>query len=199
MGNMVFKILFLLLISINCFSQILYSKDGVSLGEKSIIVQSCIAGGNTELTEINGLKIDFKDYCKCFAESVIPNYNYNEIIDAVNSNNLKGLIQSEKGFDLVMECLNLTNVNYNNEFNWGSSKKYKEEWLRQITANCFESFESSLDVSKDWTIVFCNCYSEKIITGKYSQIEIEESDENSAFFKEVIMYCSNKANKTESL
>jgi|GEM_PF-4342345 len=56
-------IIYLMTLMLPCAAQVVESKDGVSLGQRSEFISSCTKGADKKLMNINGMEIEIYKYC----------------------------------------------------------------------------------------------------------------------------------------
>ena len=68
----IFNTLVAILFFFTVNAQSLYTKDKVSLGPRSVFMESCVGTGEQKMMELDGMSIDVKSYCECAANELIP-------------------------------------------------------------------------------------------------------------------------------
>ena len=197
------KIFFLLFIITNvvpCFGQIVKSKDGVSLGNRSELISACIKGTNKKLMNINGLEIESYQYCACVCDNLIPSINSWEIEKATKENKMTELILMDKNLDIIMKCLE-GNYKINDDYKFGLTDN--PELQQKIgVKNCVKEIMNDDEMNEIWTKElaeeYCDCAINKLLSAGYTYKDILQiEDENSATFNEIAVPCVTEVLKTK--
>lgn len=114
------RLLLLLIVAISnqCLAQNLHSKDGVYLGERSVLMAECVRAGSGQLMEIGGIAIDFESYCGCLADELLPSIYSYEFAEAAQNDAIDALLVRPDLFALLMHCLD-DKFEIADDFNYG--------------------------------------------------------------------------------
>tara|TARA_B100001564_G_C20612259_1_gene658167 strand:- start:602 stop:1243 length:642 start_codon:yes stop_codon:yes gene_type:complete len=192
---------------IKIYSQVIYSADGISYGQRKDIINNYLNESKRQgisETIFMGSKISIERFCNCIVD-FMPFYNYDvfqenytngTFIELLNSNNhlkkffecsiqnYKALIgKNESEVDNIFSEAKKTGAN---EF----TDKTAKIWIN----NCIEEMKEvnkrdNLNVNDSWIKDFCECQQSKIWTSTYSLDEMNNPKEGGSFHKEVIMKC----------
>jgi clan AA aspartic protease (TIGR02281 family) len=197
------KIYFLILLSLNvnlipCLGQIVKSKDGLSLGERSVFMAGCTKGADKEIININGLEIELYKYCACLCDNVFPTINSWEVGKAMKENKMTELFLEDKNLEVVTKCLE-GSVKINDDYKFGQTDN--SEFEKGIK-NCVNKIINDVEMKEKWpkelAEEYCGCAFNKLFSAGYTFKEIlEMGDENGSMFNEIIVPCISEVLKTK--
>ncbi len=185
----------LFFISIKLNSQNVITKDGISLGKRSVFISSCIKGANQEMIKFKGIEILTSKYCACLTDKLIPKLNSWEIKKAANENKMKDLFLRDGNYEIILNCAT-GNVKFDDDFKFGKTgdiEFQKKVWVKKCKNEIIKN-----DTDKFWTIETaegaCECLVSKIFNEGNSYKDLKEIiDVNSPIFNEVAIPCVVKA------
>lgn len=178
----------------NLFSQNLYTKDNVDIGERSVFIETCITGANQRFINVNGIEIDAYSYCSCMGDNLIPSITSTELMDAIQNNKVAELVTNETNFGILMNCVE-NNIELKDDY------KFNDAPLNDITQKvaitvCVQEILSDPENLEFWTPElanqYCDCAISKIYALGYTYKDILELElEDGASFNEIVVPCIN--------
>jgi clan AA aspartic protease (TIGR02281 family) len=186
-------ILSLFFISKLSFSQNVYSKDGVSLGDKKIIVDACIIGFNSQLEGFDKIKFKPEKYCSCVCDNLIPTLHSEELNNAIFNNNFDELLMDNNNIGIVLDCLNLGEMDLK-EDSTNTSIEKDNIMVKVGVKTCVNeimSDESTKGIfTQEIAEKYCDCAMNKIFGAGFSFETLKElENENSESYNEIILPC----------
>ena len=92
-------------LSISTFSQAVFTKDGVELGDRSNLLIQCIGGFDKDDIDLNGIMVNKYKYCSCVCDNLIPEVTSDEILMAMKTNDLSSLFLKDQNLKIIMKCV----------------------------------------------------------------------------------------------
>lgn len=191
MKKLVFVVLFV--VAINSVSaQIIYTKDGVALGDKNELISGCADGIGSPEIDLNGVNFNSHDLCSCLVSTVFPAMTLQEMmyLSEQDEENIMSLIPSDI-YSLLMQCM-YSNVTYDEDVTF-DPEMFTEENIEIAVDACVESFLATdgINASRSNVEKYCRCVMDKL---PESNLSVEEymkqvQDVNSKLFNEVITPC----------
>jgi len=173
-------------------SQMVKSKDGVSLGDRKIFIQTCTQGAENQKMNVKGIEIEAEKYCACVCDNLIPTINSWEMEEAVKSGKLMELFLEEKNLEILMECVE-GNIEVKEEYEFGSSEHtelQKELGIKMCVKEAMADEEYEDLWTEEMAKQYCSCAIDKLYSAGYTYKDLlEVEDENSQSFNEIIMPC----------
>lgn len=198
-----FILLFLIQIG---FSQTVKSKDGIELGKRSDIIESCVGGAREKAMSVKGMEFNIADYCSCVCDELIPNLYFRDMEAAMKEDKLIDLFLEEENLNILLGCLdgNYT-VDESYEFNAENESELTiEAAKRQCIKEIINDPEMSATWSEDLAEEYCSCALNKLYSEGYTYKDLMQiEDENSETFNEIAVPCvtevlaAKKENKNE--
>lgn len=190
--------------SFSCFGQAVKSKDGVTLGQRSEFISSCIKGAKKEMININGLEIETSKYCACVCDNLIPAVNSWEINKAVKENKMTEFLLKDNNFRVLLNCLE-GNYEFKDDFVFNYAKNSNLDLIKKIGINnCINAIlndkERKDNITKEMAEKYCDCALTKLIASnnyKYKDL-VQIKDENSPAFNEIALPCFSELLKKDS-
>ena len=115
-------ILLVIIIIFSCIqakSQMVKTKDGFALGDRSIFMKSCIDGAKESTININGLQFEAKKYCSCLCDNLLPTLTMKEITYAYQNNKMIDLMMKGNNFEILKQCVQ-SSSKIDDDFEFGS-------------------------------------------------------------------------------
>ena len=197
-----FFFLFIFFNSTIYFSQNLYTKDNVNLGDKSIFLNSCIDGFDKETIDLNGININKYQYCSCVCDNLIPQILSTELIEAVKNDDVVSLFLKDNNFNLIYKCVE-EHMNIEDDYVYSNNKL--NEYSKEVgVKTCVNEVLRLPDQDHYWTESdaekYCSCAINSLYSKGYTFKDLQQaSDESSIAFNEIVMPCVGKVfNKLES-
>ena len=196
----------ILIITILCsysfFSQNIYTKDNIDLGEKFMFLKSCIDGFDKENINLNGMIINKNQYCSCFCDNVIPHILSIELLEAIKNDNILSLFFEGNNRNLMLRCIeNHVKIKDDYVFSNNELNVFQKEFTIK---NCVEEVLGSLDQGQNWTKSnaekYCTCAMNSLYSKGYTFKDIQDiENESSIAFNEIVMPCIKKvSNKLDN-
>lgn len=200
MNKFKFSLLFIITTVFPCFGQIVKTKDGVSLGNRSKLISSCVKATNKKKMNNNGYVIDAYEFCACACDNLFPAIYSWEIEKAIKQNKMTELFLEDKNFEIIMKCRE-GNYKINDDYLFGQTDNL--ELQKQLNINvCVNIIMNDDESKKIWTKQlaeeYCNCAISKLLSAGYTFKDILQiGDENSLTFNEVAVPCLAEVLKTK--
>ena len=176
-------------------SQSIYTKDGVSLGERDVFMKSCISNADEKVIDLNGVTMDVESYCSCMCDNLIPTLTSAEINEAFENDAFLELIFAEQNLDIIINCASKT-VEFEDEYKIEETDN--PEWMKKMgISTCVKEIMDDPDNYDVWSSQmaydYCNCAIEKLYSEGYTYKDIKEmEDEDSKVFNEIVVQCINE-------
>lgn len=90
---------------VSAASQNIYFKDGVLIGKKSELIDSCIEGAKRKNPESQGNLMNYIKYCSCLAEEIYPMITSDEFMEAQEYGDMAKLMLRDDIFTVLQDCL----------------------------------------------------------------------------------------------
>ena len=175
-------------------TQVVYTKDGVELGDRSNFINSCIGGFDKDDIDLNGITVNKYKYCSCVCDNLIPEVTSDEILIAMKTNDLSSLFLQDQNLKIIMQCVD-GNMKLEDDFIFKESE-YSDRNKKFAIQNCVnEVLNNSSDYS--WTETQANEYCECAIKKMYDagmtfKDAKEATEEDSRAFNEIVIPCMNE-------
>ena len=188
------QFIILSLLSLSTFSQTVFTKDGVELGDRSNFINSCIGGFDKDDIDLNGITVNKYKYCSCVCDNLIPEVTSDEILMAMKTNDLSSLFLQDQNLKIIMKCVD-GNMRLKDDFVF-KENEYSERSKKLAIQNCVnEVLNNSSDYS--WTEAqadeYCECAIEKMYdAGMTFKDAKEATEEDSRAFNEIVIPCMNE-------
>ena len=150
-------------LSISTFSQAVFTKDGVELGDRSNFINSCIGGFDKDDIDLNGITVNKYKYCSCVCDNLIPEVTSDEILIAMKTDDLSSLFSKDQNLKIIMQCVD-GNMKLEDDFVFKESE-YSDRSKKFAIQNCVnEVLNNSSDYSWTETLAneYCECDIEKM-------------------------------------
>lgn len=188
-------IIFLLLLSgLKGYSQPVYTKDSVVVGDRKFFEKECSKTPVSKYLEIKGVKVEYFKYCMCLYDNVIPNIYSSELNDAIENNTFLDLVISDKYVNYLYDCFDRNTV-VSGEFEVSSiltTDKLKAFAVKKCIKEVEESQDTEDKLPAEVVQAICACTVEKISTSKFTNKDFENIDEDGVLYNEVITQCINE-------
>ena len=176
------------------FGQTIKTLDGVEIGDRSRLVRLCVKGADDKKIEFNGISFSAKSYCSCVIDNVFPTILSEEILRAMQYDNIMEVLLRDDRLDLIMECAE-DHVKVEDDYKISEirdNEMAKILGVRQCINEIISDEEQFL--SLDQAKLYCECAVEKVFDMGYTFGEINQiENENSNIFNEVAVPCMNNA------
>ena len=173
-----------------CTAQIVKTKDGVSLGQRSEFISSCTKAADKKLMNINGMEVETYRYCACVCDNLIPTINSWEIERAVKENKILDLFLKDKNLEILMKCLD-GNFKIKKDYVFGnlSDPDLQIKIGIKLCVNKIMNNEENI-WTEELAEKYCACAINKLYSAGYTYEDIlKMKDENSESFNEIVMPC----------
>ena len=159
---------YIVIYSFPSHAQVIKSKDGVSLGERSDFVSNCIKGANKKLLNINGVEVETNKYCACVCDNLIPTINSWEMVNALKENKLLDLFLKDNNIENLMKCIE-GNFKLNDDYKFGETENTEIQKKVGIKT-CVNEIMNNPDFAEKWTKPlaekYCECSISKLLSAK---------------------------------
>lgn len=187
-----FSTLILVIFFKNCSGQVIKSKDGVSLGNRSDIISSCTMGADSLLMSINGLEVETYQYCACACDKLIPTINSWEIEKAIKENKLTELFLSGKNFEILFGCFEgKYKIQKDYKYNYSDNPELQKKiGIKKCIQEIMKDTATSDIWSQEFAEEYCDCAINKLLSSGYTyKIILELESENSVAYNEIAVPC----------
>jgi clan AA aspartic protease (TIGR02281 family) len=182
----------------NMDEEIIYSKDGVSLGKRNEFIAECIYGANKNS---NPYYIDTYKYCSCIADNIMPTINSWELEKAAKENKYAELLAKPENLEIISNCLE---GNY--EFSDGmkvNEIENLEKVKRLAVDNCIYEMmyknETELSFTNSSASIYCSCLFDKLFSEGYTINDLKDIDNlEGSIINEITVPCITEAFKMKS-
>jgi clan AA aspartic protease (TIGR02281 family) len=187
------SILFVL-VCVQVNAQNVFTKDGVDLGPKSVLVEQCAKGAETAMVDIDGIEVDIEKYCSCVMGEMMPTLTIKEITDHIDAGDLVEFFTTGNNLEIITACAT-PNMVIHDDYTLSNDSKYSELQKQTAVSECvnliLESPETNTVYSKEQATVYCNCSVEGMYSMGITYGEIQSlDDESQVLFNELIMPCA---------
>lgn len=170
-------------------AQTVYSKDGVELGDRRELIQSCVEGMAEEIVLDEGTKVSSRLICNCMIDNLVPKMTVDDFLRFAISEDeeVENILLATYLQDLLV-CLGKEEPGLDGEL---SMRNLIVEACVEQMGNDEQLEEAGFTHSQ--ARQFCSCAVDKILLQGYSYEQIlHAEDEDGAVFNEVIMGCIDK-------
>ena len=180
-----------IILVLNCSAQIIKTKDGVLIGNRTDLIAACEKGAKEKLMEFNGIKIETYTYCSCISDNLIPTINSWEFMKAVKEEKLSELILEEKNLDIIMNCLDEVEFDDDYKFKDSADTEFQRKGGMKICVKEIMDNPENINIwTKELAEEYCVCAMDRLFSKDYTYKDIQEiDDENSESFNEIAMPC----------
>ena len=173
-------------------AQDIYSKDGVFLGDGKEFFDECVKSAKDSMMTVNGISMNIEAYCQCCRENAFQQMMSNEIMEALEKDQLLELLTREDVLLVISKCAQ-TNVEISGNFKVSKTHD-RTLMIRSLMVNCLDDLRNSPEYSYAWTEEsareFCTCKAEKIYDGEYDLNALDEmSSTSSMAYNEIFLAC----------
>ncbi len=177
------------------FGQMIKTKDGVELGEKSMFVEQCVSSANTKMLDIEGVLIGIEDYCSCVCDALFPRILSAEILEATANDSMEELLLGGDNFTILMDCVK-GHMEYSDDFSLNHVSE--ERYLPFAIKACVSEIIQDPEMREIWSDAqaeeYCDCAIRKLAAegfsiGQLSNLENIDSEE----FNEIVVPCVTMA------
>ena len=199
MKNCILSVLFFCF-SLAVFSQDIYTKDGVKLGDRSVFINSCVKGFEKETIDLNGITVNKNNYCSCVCDNLMPKLTSTEIFVAMQSNDMQSLFLKDKNFKILMDCVE-DHMKVEDHYVFKEDNFSDMDKLFAVKSCVDEMMVPNDDYI--WTKAeaeeYCECAMENLYSKGYTFKDLmQASDEDSKAFNEIVIPCLTKIFNPES-
>jgi len=184
-----FKRIFICLIVIlnaaHYYSQIIYTKDRVEIGDRNEMVEIMV-----EVISAQGYGDDTWKYCTCIVDEVFPRITFAEMVDYTERNAFEELMSRSDILPLIEECV-LDNIEELSDVPMEIAERqdFIDNCVIGALLEIAEFGENQYSI-EDWEL-YCNCVWDKMIEKQGVTIGdiMESENENSVAFMELVLPC----------
>jgi clan AA aspartic protease (TIGR02281 family) len=192
----IFNTLVAILFLFNVNAQSLYTKDKVSLGPRSVFMESCVGTGEQKMMELDGMSIDVKSYCECAANELIPTLYMADIEFHLNEGDLVQWFIQGENMEILKKCVE-PNMEVDDSFKFEENEN-SELTKKVMVEECYKELLKDKDVSSylndEQAMHYCSCAVQKLYENGMTFGElnnIDDEDENA--FNEIALPCMLEA------
>lgn len=193
-----FTILIVVLTNVSVtLSQNIKTKDGVVMGNRNEIINTCVKSSGKKFIYLDGNEIETYKYCSCVCDNLIPTLTSLEIQNALKQNKLLELFVNDKNIKILKTCFSNSGIKINKEFKVGQNKETHDLLIKLGIKNCVDEIMAMEDFKSQTSINdaqnYCDCVINKIYNSGLTNKEVENiQDTSSIQFKEIIIPCALK-------
>jgi len=174
-------------------AQLMHTKDGYVLGERSSFMRSCIEEAGKELVNMAGVSMDPVHYCNCICDGLLPNVTIAELQGALKKGSMAELVLDDRFFGMFMDCATAT-AQYDEELDLSTLELtglggdiYLKECERGANAELPDT-----PMAKVLAARYCACTLDQFRTTgiTYGELQLVEREDGRAF-NELVMPCLN--------
>jgi clan AA aspartic protease (TIGR02281 family) len=192
-----------ILLSFSLFSfgsaQNIYTKDGVSLGNRNDLIKNCAKDTEKEISDVPGLSLDPEVYCSCIFDIIIPRYTSDELNKIASNDALIQLIVEEENWMLIMDCMG-DNLKVDDDYVIKDDLNYQQysEQSEMIAVRaCVNEMKNDPLVKEILDYLnpnaleeLCSCMMPKLYADGYTWAQIMDAENASSIvFNEVMARC----------
>jgi hypothetical protein len=175
------------------FAQQIYTKDGVSLGERETLVKACADGASEETEmEFEGVTVNFETMCGCMMDELIPRVTAAEFMVAAQQDAMEQLMMRDDLFPIVLECV----LGDDDAAEAADATGFRGFFMKECVNGMLEE-ESWMDEGLDGTPittadaeVYCECALEKVKANGISFEALQRiEEEDSEMYNELVLPC----------
>ncbi|MEZ4798249.1 MAG: retropepsin-like aspartic protease [Flavobacteriales bacterium] len=202
-----FSFALLSIITSIAWSQAIYSKDNIYIGEKSEFMSECVAGAASEEYEMEGIKFQKEAYCSCICDNLLPEVIYADLERAMMDDDMMDFLTSGDNLNILLQCLE-GNYEIASDFTY-STETIDDEAFEASVLVCKEEIlkdpEAAAVFDEASAERFCICAMETLVENGYTYEEmLQAENEDSEAFNEIIIPCmvsvlADNMNYTEDL
>lgn len=185
-------------------AQMIYSKDGVPMGDRETLIQNCVDGAATSndgIIKVSEREVQIRDYCSCVMEQLIPTMTSDEMMAAVQNKQIMELFAEKENMKIILDCISDDLIDKDYQFNTESFTGIQKE---MAIKSCIHSFIEELEESEESELAeeevefiaekYCDCAINKMMELGVSYEELMEiEDEESVTFNEIAGPCIDYA------
>ncbi|MFM7311219.1 MAG: aspartyl protease family protein [Flavobacteriales bacterium] len=140
-------------------AQVIYSKDGVAMGDRSDFVKACVDGANASTINMNGIEINAERYCGCVCDLIIPRILSTDLMQAKTQDDILNVFFAGDNFALLMACVE-DNVTVTSEFDFGQvgdNAFAHDIAVKTCAEEMKRSWGSDISMSEGQAESYCEC------------------------------------------
>lgn len=174
-------------------AQQILTKDGVPIGERATLVQSCVEGAAEETeTEFNGHTVDFETMCGCMMDELMPRVTAAEFLKAAQNDEMEQLMMRDDLFPIVLECV----LGEDDAAEAADASGFGGFFVQECVNGMLEeqSWEEEgvdeLPITKEDAEAYCTCALEKVKADGISFDTLQRiEEEDSEMYNELVLPC----------
>lgn len=206
--KIVLSFLFVAVCYYTSLAQTVYTRDGVPLGDESMLIRTCKEAADAALKGrpmvLNGIEMNTREYCQCAMLRLIPTIESDDLIEANASGTMLDLLLAGDNFNILLECvsensnIDSSEVSFGNllEFankegdriGWDAQKYFLESCVEGVRQEDPHAIVYSDQMAED----YCQCVVESLMeSDKYSLSDVMDADNpTSEVFEKIVFPCA---------
>ena len=188
-------------------AQMVYTKDGVPLGDGPMLVKICQESADASMKGkelvLNGIALDTRAYCECAMLNLIPSLESSVIIEANASGKMMELLMERENFQILIDCvsenatIDSTAVNFGRILR-GVDEEMGDQAQEYFMQSCLQGVRQEDPtgefITDQMARDYCECAIDALLeSDTYSFADVlQAEDPNSAVFEAIVVPCASE-------
>ena len=203
------KALFTLFVLATCIvsAQVVYTKDGVPLGDGALLVRTCKEAADASLKGramvLQGIEVDTRAYCECAMLNLIPSLESSDIIEANESGRMMDFLLQGENLNILMNCIQENSNIDSSEVNFGKllrevESEYDMDAQSFFMISCLKGVRQQDPtgevISDQIAKEYCQCAIDALLESDAYTFEdvMEAEDPQSDVFQKIVVPCAEE-------
>lgn len=203
------KALFTLFVLATCIvsAQVVYTKDGVPLGDGALLVRTCKEAADASLKGramvLQGIEVDTRAYCECAMLNLIPSLESADIIEANESGRMMDFLLQGENLNILMDCIQENSNIDSSEVNFGKllrevESEYDMDAQSFFMISCLKGVRQQDPtgevISDQIAKEYCQCAIDALLESDEYTFEdvMEAEDPQSDVFQKIVVPCAEE-------
>ena len=203
------KALFTLFVLATCIvsAQVVYTKDGVPLGDGALLVRTCKEAADASLKGramvLQGIEVDTRAYCECAMLNLIPSLESADIIEANESGRMMDFLLQGENLNILMNCIQENSNIDSSEVNFGKllrevESEYDMDAQSFFMISCLKGVRQQDPtgevISDQIAKEYCQCAIDALLESDEYTFEdvMEAEDPQSDVFQKIVVPCAEE-------
>lgn len=203
------KALFTLFVLATCIvsAQVVYTKDGVPLGDGALLVRTCKEAADASLKGramvLQGIEVDTRAYCECAMLNLIPSLESSDIIEANESGRMMDFLLQGENLNILMNCIQENSNIDSSEVNFGKllrevESEYDMDAQSFFMISCLKGVRQQDPtgevISDQIAKEYCQCAIDALLESDEYTFEdvMEAEDPQSDVFQKIVVPCAEE-------
>ena len=203
------KALFTLFVLATCIvsAQVVYTKDGVPLGDGALLVRTCKEAADASLKGramvLQGIEVDTRAYCECAMLNFIPSLESEDIIEANESGRMMDFLLQGENLNILMNCIQENSNIDSSEVNFGKllrevESEYDMDAQSFFMISCLKGVRQQDPtgevISDQIAKEYCQCAIDALLeSDEYTFVDVMEAeDPQSDVFQKIVVPCAEE-------